>query len=51
MTLSINNHPSVWLHHHGLFMLLLGLMSPNVRLKNLQVKKPTPDKHKPEEKA
>jgi hypothetical protein len=51
MTLSVNNHPPIWLHHLGLFMLLLGLMSPHVRLKDLQVKKPTPNKRKPEEKA
>jgi hypothetical protein len=40
MTLPIDNHTTVRLHHHSLLVLLLCLMSPNLSLKDLQIKKP-----------
>jgi hypothetical protein len=40
MTLSVDNHTTVRLHHHSPLVLLLCLMSPNLSLKDLQIKKP-----------
>jgi hypothetical protein len=49
MTLAINDYPPVRLNNQRSLMLLLLLMRTRVRLKNLQIKQPTPDQAKSEE--
>jgi hypothetical protein len=47
MTLSVDNHTPVRLQHHRLLVLLLCLMSPNLSLKNLQVKQTATNNEEP----